>query len=120
MQTYWNYRQIKFTMLLTSPRVSLRREIVLQRPSTSAYSRPIHAVLFFAPPAHRLSKATDLILDIPGGGFIAMTPESHEERLRMWAWRTGKPVLSLNYAKAPECEIPQSLVHHIEAETYIF
>lgn len=46
----------------------------------------------------------DLILDIPGGGFVAMTPEHHEERLRMWAIRTGKPVVSVEYGKAPERE----------------
>lgn len=45
----------------------------------------------------------DLILDIPGGGFVAMTPEHHEERLRMWAVRTGRPVASVDYGKAPEC-----------------
>ncbi len=33
-----------------------------------------------------------------------MTPEHHEERLRMWAVRTGKPVLSIEYGKAPECK----------------
>lgn len=33
-----------------------------------------------------------------------MTPEHHEDRLRMWAMRTGKPVLSIEYGKAPECE----------------
>ena len=42
--------------------------------------------------------------DFPGGGFVSMTPEHHEERLRMWAVRTGKPVLSVDYGKAPECE----------------
>jgi len=33
-----------------------------------------------------------------------MTPEHHEERLCAWAERTGRPVLSLDYGKAPECE----------------
>ena len=33
-----------------------------------------------------------------------MTPEHHEERLCAWAEKTGKPVLSLDYGKAPECE----------------
>ena len=33
-----------------------------------------------------------------------MTPEHHEERLCAWAEKTGRPVLSLNYGKAPECE----------------
>lgn len=33
-----------------------------------------------------------------------MTPEHHEERLRAWAEKTGRPVLSLDYGKAPERE----------------
>lgn len=33
-----------------------------------------------------------------------MTPEHHEERLRTWAVHTGKPVISIDYGKAPECE----------------
>lgn len=42
-------------------------------------------------------------MDFPGGGFIAMGPDCHEERLRRWAKRTGKPVLGIDYGKAPEC-----------------
>jgi hypothetical protein len=34
-----------------------------------------------------------------------MSPEHHEERLRVWALRTGRPVLSIDYGKAPECEL---------------
>jgi acetyl esterase/lipase len=68
------------------------------------YKRPITAYLFFAPAERNLAQSTDLILDFPGGGFIAMNPEHHEERLRMWAVRTGKPVLAIDYGKAPECE----------------
>jgi len=62
------------------------------------------AYLFFALPEKELSKATELILDFPGGGFVAMTPEHHEERLRTWAVSTGRPVLAVEYGKAPECE----------------
>ena len=36
-----------------------------------------------------------------------MTPEHHEDRLRRWAVRTGRPVLSVEYGKAPECESPR-------------
>lgn len=86
------------------PRVTIRRKITLPRPHGSSYTRPITAWLFFAQPVHHFARATDLILDYPGGGFISMTPEHHEERLRMWAVRTGKPVLSIEYGKAPECE----------------
>ena len=38
-----------------------------------------------------------------------MTPEHHEERLCAWAEKTGRPVLSLDYGKAPECE--STLLH---------
>ncbi|KAH9935329.1 Alpha/Beta hydrolase protein [Fomitopsis serialis] len=68
------------------PKMTIRRKIVLPRPHDSTCTRPITAWLFFAPPVHQLARATDLILDYPGGGFISMTPEHHEERLRMWAF----------------------------------
>ncbi|KAF7321711.1 hypothetical protein MKEN_00692500 [Mycena kentingensis (nom. inval.)] len=104
------------------PSISLRRKILFSRPASSTYDRPITAYLFFALPEKQLSKATDLILDFPGGGFVAMSPEHHEERLRTWAISTGKarsihfivislnsssqPVLSIDYGKAPEYPYP--------------
>ncbi|KAJ7178358.1 Alpha/Beta hydrolase protein [Mycena crocata] len=88
------------------PRVTIQRKILLPRPASSTYERPIVGFLFFALPEKQLSKATDLILDFPGGGFVAMSPEHHEERLRMWAITTGKPVLAIDYGKAPEYPYP--------------
>ena len=35
---------------------------------------------------------------------MAMTPEHHEERLRIWAVSTKRPVLCLDYGKSPECQ----------------
>ena len=96
--------RIKLRMLTAHPRINVRRKILLARPKDSTQRRPITAWLFFAPQADQLALATDLILDFPGGGFVSMTPEHHEERLRTWAIRTGKPVLSVDYGKAPECE----------------
>lgn len=61
-------------------------------------------MLFFSGSEEELASATELIIDFPGGGFIAMGPECHEERLRIWAKRTGKPVLGVDYGKAPECK----------------
>jgi acetyl esterase/lipase len=66
-------------------------------------------MLFFNGTAEELAKCKELIVDFPGGGFIAMGPECHEERLRHWAKRTGKPVLGVNYGKAPECESKSGL-----------
>ena len=93
----------KLQLITQRPNVSLHRKILLPRPSTSTYDRPITAYIYFAPPAPQLHNTTDLILDFPGGGFVAMSPDHHDERLRTWALRTGKPVLSVEYGKAPEC-----------------
>lgn len=90
-------------MVTRMPWVSVQRKVLLPRPSSSLYKRPITAYLFFHPHESQLSRTTDLILDFPGGGFVAMSPEHHEERLRIWAVTTGKPVLSIDYGKAPEC-----------------
>jgi acetyl esterase/lipase len=35
-----------------------------------------------------------------------MNPEHHEERLRMWAKSSGRPVLAIDYGKAPEYPYP--------------
>lgn len=83
--------------------MSLYRKILLPRPTTSTYDRPITVHIYFAPPAPQLHNTTDLILEFPGGGFVAMSPEHHDERLRTWALKTGKPVLAVDYGKAPEC-----------------
>ncbi|KAJ9121130.1 hypothetical protein QFC24_004803 [Naganishia onofrii] len=66
-------------------------------------------MLFFARPEAELHTCTELILDFPGGGFISMGPDCHEERLRRWAKRTGKPVLSVDYGKAPEYPYPWAI-----------
>lgn len=95
--------------------MSIRRIIQIPRPSSSRYTRPITAHLFFAPHASKLAESTELILDIPGGGFVSMTPEHHEERLCAWAEKTGRPVLSLDYGKAPECECNLLYLFYISA-----
>jgi len=100
------FLKLRFITHISFPQLGVRRKILLPRPKSSSYTRPIAAYLFFAHPESELCKATDLILDFPGGGFVAMSPEHHEERLRQWALTTGRPVLSLDYGKAPECKQP--------------
>ncbi|GLB37599.1 putative hormone-sensitive lipase [Lyophyllum shimeji] len=107
LRTTWGKTTNPYLRMITHlPSVSMRRKILLPRPEASQYKRPITAWLFFHPHDSQLRHATDLILDFPGGGFVAMTPEHHEERLRMWAINTGKPVLSIDYGKAPEYPYP--------------
>jgi hypothetical protein len=98
--------------------MSIRRVIQIPRPSSSGYTRPITAHLFFAPDASELAESTELILDIPGGGFVSMTPEHHEDRLCAWAARTGRPVLSLDYGKAPECECGLLYLFYVRATAH--
>ncbi|KAL0956398.1 hypothetical protein HGRIS_002545 [Hohenbuehelia grisea] len=106
LNTHYLVKLFQIRTFLRLPPIAIRRKILLPRPKGSAYQRPITAYLFFALPEKRLCKTSDLILDYPGGGFIAMSPEHHEERLRGWAISTGKPVLSIDYGKAPEYPYP--------------
>lgn len=52
---------------------------------------------------------THIVLDFPGGGFVSMKPEHHEDYLRVWARRTGAVVVSVNYGKAPEYPYPWAI-----------
>ena len=94
--------------------VALRRKILLPRPDSSPHTRPITIHLFYSPhpgrslskdPLAALSSERNLIFDVPGGGFVSMGPEHHEERLRSWAVKTSRPVISIEYGKAPECKL---------------
>jgi acetyl esterase/lipase len=91
------------------PQLPLVRRILIPRPPNSKTQTPIPAMLFFARPETELGQATELIFDCAGGGFVAMGPECHEERLRRWAKRTGKVVISVDYGKAPEYPYPYSI-----------
>ncbi|KAI6121390.1 Alpha/Beta hydrolase protein [Pisolithus thermaeus] len=106
-RTTWEKTSNPYLRVLSSaPSIAFYRRIVLPRPSSSQYDRPITVHVYFAAPVLQLHNCTDLILDFPGGGFVAMTPEHHEERLRTWALRTGKAVLAVDYGKAPEYPYP--------------
>ncbi|KAF2460259.1 Alpha/Beta hydrolase protein [Lineolata rhizophorae] len=85
------------------------RAIRIPRPRASAYKEPVHAWLYFDGPVSALKSMDKVVLDIPGGGFVAMTPRNHDDKLLAWAGRTGLPVLSLDYRKAPEYPYPYAL-----------
>ncbi|KAF8070622.1 Alpha/Beta hydrolase protein [Lyophyllum atratum] len=116
LRTTWEKISNPYIRMITHlPWVSTRRKILFPRPPSSQYKRPITAYLFFHPNESQLRQATDLILDFPGGGFVAMSPEHHEERLRMWTINTGKPVLSIDYGKAPEYPYPFAIDEAFDA-----
>ncbi|KAH7090306.1 Alpha/Beta hydrolase protein [Paraphoma chrysanthemicola] len=85
------------------------RKIRIPRPSESSYKDPVIGWLYFNGPLSQLKKHDKIVLDIPGGGFVAMDPRNHDDKLMGWAGKSGMPVLSLDYRKAPEWPYPYAL-----------
>ena len=85
------------------------RKIMIPRPPGSSYKEPVTGWLYFDEPLSAIGGHTKIILDIPGGGFVAMNPRTHDDKLIGWAGKTGLPVLSLDYKKAPEHPYPYAL-----------
>ncbi|KAL8803839.1 MAG: hypothetical protein Q9223_006033 [Gallowayella weberi] len=85
------------------------RAIRIPRPANSSYKDPTNAWLYFDGPLSALKAHTKVVLDIPGGGFVAMNPRHHDDKLLGWAARLELPVLSLDYRKAPEYPYPFAL-----------
>lgn len=85
------------------------RQIRIPRPPNSDYKEPVHGWLYFDGPLAALKNHTKIVLDIPGGGFVAMDPRTNDDKLFAWAGKTGLPVLSLDYKKAPEYPYPYAL-----------
>jgi acetyl esterase/lipase len=85
------------------------RAVRIPRPAESSYKEPVSAWLYFDGPLSALKNHTKIVLDFPGGGYVAMTPRHHDDKLFAWAGRTGLPVLSLDYRKAPEYPYPYAL-----------
>lgn len=85
------------------------REIYIKRPNGSIYGKPVRAWLYFDGSQSELQKQNCVVLDIPGGGFVAMNPGSADDRLLAWAGKTKYPILSLDYSKAPEKKYPYAI-----------
>ena len=85
------------------------RAIRIPRPPTSDYKEPVNGWLYFNGPLSALKNHTKVVLDIPGGGFVAMDPRTNDDKLFAWAGKTGLPVLSVDYRKAPEFPYPYAL-----------
>src|SRR5690606_35668422 len=85
------------------------RHIRIDRPDESLYSEPIEAWLYFEGSADELAQQTKILLDFPGGGFVAMSPRHHEDKLMAWSRKLRIPVLSVDYKKAPEYPYPYAM-----------
>lgn len=114
LRVSWNKTTTPYLSVITRlmrPKLSRYppRAIRIPRPAESSYEEPVNAWLYFDGPLSALKNHTKVILDIPGGGYVAMTPRHHDDKLLAWAGRTGLPVLSLDYRKAPEYPYPYAL-----------
>ena len=95
------------------------RAIRIPRQTSSDYKEPVSAWLYFDGPLSDLEHHNKIILDIPGGGFVAMDPRCNDDKLLSWASKTGLPILSLDYKKAPEYPYPYALNECYDAYTTI-
>ena len=114
LRVSWNKGTTPYLAFFTSlmrPRLMRYppRAIRIPRPQESSYKEPVHAWLYFDGPLSALKKHTKVVLDIPGGGFVAMDPRNHDDKLLGWAGKIALPVLSLDYKKAPEYPYPYAL-----------
>lgn len=85
------------------------RAIRIARPAPSVYTEPVNAWLYFDGPLSALREQNLVVLDVPGGGFVAMSPRNSEDKLLSWAGRLNVPILSVDYQKAPEFAYPYAL-----------
>ncbi|KAF2169818.1 hypothetical protein M409DRAFT_64819 [Zasmidium cellare ATCC 36951] len=91
------------------------RRIEIPRPKGSDYTRPTEAWIYFEGSREELLHQDRVILDIPGGGFVAMDPKCHDDKLLAWGAKAKCPVVALNYGKAPEFPYPYALYECYDA-----
>jgi len=114
MRVSWNKSTTPYLSFFTSlmrPKFTRYgpRRITIPRPKGSTYHEPVQGWMYFNGSLKELEKQTNLVLDIPGGGFVAMSPRESDDKLLYWAGKTGMPILSLDYRKAPEYPYPFAL-----------
>ena len=85
------------------------KKVRIPRPSDSSYKEPIIGWLFYDGPFSTIDRHNKIVLDLPGGGFVAMGPRMNDDKLFAWSGKTGLPILSLDYKKAPEYPYPYAL-----------
>jgi acetyl esterase/lipase len=95
------------------------RRIRIPRPRGSSYKEPVNAWMYFDGTLAELEQQANLVLDIPGGGFVAMSPRESDDKLLAWAGKTGLPILSIDYRKAPEHPYPYALNECFDVYTQI-
>ncbi|PKY15098.1 alpha/beta-hydrolase [Rhizophagus irregularis] len=102
---------LRAAIKLLSPRLTIcQKKILIPRPKNNPHgSQPVVGYIYYDGTQESFENSDKLILDFPGGGFITMPPPCHEDYLCHWAKKTHVPILSIDYAKAPEFPYPYAL-----------
>ena len=115
MRVSWNKATSPYLSRVASllrPRLAgyAPRALRIPRPGKLLYeTEPVSAWLYFDGPMSALAEQTCVVMDFPGGGFVALSPRDHEDRLLAWAGKLKVPILSIDYKKAPEYPYPYAL-----------
>ncbi|KAJ2495892.1 hypothetical protein GGH96_006186 [Coemansia sp. RSA 1972] len=97
---------LRFVRKLHQPQLGVVRNIMLGESESTERAR---CVVMFNGSEEEFRACRMVVLDVPGGGFVSMAPESHTEYLAAWAQRTKAIVVSVDYAKAPEYPFPYAI-----------
>lgn len=120
MRRLWNIAESPVSLCwrwLSGPRIALVRPISI--PIGHDGSCKANAMLFYDSGVP-MSAHSQLVLFVPGGGFLAMNPNTYYEAGCAIATRTKLPVLSLDYPKAPENPYPKALDQISNVVDHIF
>lgn len=115
MRVSWNKSTTPYLKFLTNllhpaPNKFAPRHIRIPRPKESVYRTPIDAWIYFEGTREELQSCKKLVLDFPGGGFVAMSPRHYDDKLLCWARRCpGIPIIAVDYKHAPEFPYPYAL-----------
>ncbi|KAF9179788.1 hypothetical protein BGZ51_006584 [Haplosporangium sp. Z 767] len=96
---------------INAPRLGVRREIAVRLSKDAGHHSDaiVTLTIFFHGTEEELAEQEAIILDVPGGGFVAMSPLCHADYLMSWAAQTKVPIVSIDYKKAPEYPFPHGL-----------
>jgi acetyl esterase/lipase len=113
---------LRFITSLDRGYLNIRKEVSIPRPKTPSQSSfrkdqliDIKARLYFNGTTQKLKECRELIFQVPGGGFVSSSPKCHDEYVSEWARKTGLPIISVDYGKAPEYPYPFALEECLDA-----
>lgn len=107
---------LRFVTWFDRGKIKINRKVTIPRPKSQSVSSfpkekllDISANLYFEGTQEEFRDSSELIMHLPGGGFVTQSPEHHEDYVFEWARKTRVPIVSINYGKAPEHPYPWAL-----------